>query len=351
MSSHSSKCETHHLSFSWGYRRESCCDKNWYPIRARWISAKSHGPWSSQTFSEYDTKRAWQGYIAHCIFVDGFACTWENPNSMALDAQGYAAEGGWMQVQKDLVWSLFGSLEKQKVLVFDEMIKCSGYGDKNIAKDISAGFDLMGTLPSSNVFEAKSTFGTLLPEHVRMVSDSTRKAIFNSSRRISNRDVASEICRITEEEVKKGWLKGPLKFGEIPQGASLTRRFGVKQTSSSSSGQQVVKVRPIDDFSESLSNSAVTCNEIVAGIIKRLELLGQTACELKARAIDLRKAYKQLPLSSSALIEWCIDLCFECWWERSGRVLLWGAALWCEDGCARFLQSIQCIVVPWGVAV
>ena len=50
-------------------------------------------------------------------------------------------------------------LRNKKVLVVDEMIKCSGYGDKNIAKDISAGFDLMGTLPSSNAFEAKSTFG------------------------------------------------------------------------------------------------------------------------------------------------------------------------------------------------
>ena len=179
-------------------------------------------------------------------------------------------------------------LKNKKILVFEEMIKAFGYGDKNIAKDISHGFDLMGTLPSSNIFESKSTFGTLLPEHVRMVSNSTRKAISNSSRHVNDKDVASEICRITEEEVKRRWLKGPLKFRELPPGSWLTKTFGVKQTSSSSSGQQVVKVRPIGDFSKSLINSAVTCNErisihsanvIAAGTIKRLKMKKSEACE------------------------------------------------------------------------
>ena len=201
-------------------------------------------------------------------------------------------------------------LKRKKLLVFEEMIKSCGYADVGIAKDVSFGFDLMGTLPSSHVFEEKTTFGTLLPEHVKMVSGSTRKAIFNSSRRVNDKEVATEICRITDEEVSKGWLKGPLKFEDLPDSASLTRRFGVKQTSSSSDGQQVVKVRPIDDFSESLINCAVTCHEkisihsadvIVAGILKRLELSEASTLDLKARAIDLRKAYKQLPLSAAAL--------------------------------------------------
>ena len=201
-------------------------------------------------------------------------------------------------------------LKTKKLLVFDEMIKSSGYADLGIAKDISHGFDLMGDLPPSQVFEKKTTFGTLLPEHVRMVSGSTRKAIFNSSRRVNDNEVAKEICRITEEEVDKGWLRGPIKFQDLPIGSSLTRRFGVKQTSSSSDGQQVLKVRPIDDFSESLINCAATCNEkisihsadvIIAGILKRLVLSKCGTLDLKARAIDLRKAYKQLPLSKDAL--------------------------------------------------
>ena len=203
-------------------------------------------------------------------------------------------------------------LKTKKLRVFDEMVRSSGYADLGIVKDISRGFDLMGGLPPSNVFEKKTTFGTLLPEHVRMVSSATRKAIFNSSRRVNDEEVAKEICRITEEEVNKGWLVGPLKFGDLAEGSSLTRRFGVKQTSSSSDGQQVVKVRPIDDFSESLINCAVSCNEkisihsadvIVAGVLKRLELSSLGAIDLKARAIDLRKAYKQLPLSEEALAD------------------------------------------------
>ena len=234
-------------------------------------------------------------------------------------------------------------LRTKKLLVFEEMIKSCGYADVGIARDVSFGFDLMGALPSSHVFEEKTTFGTLLPEHVKMVSGSTRKAIFNSSRRVNDKEVANEICRITEEEVSKGWLKGPLKFEDL---ASLTRRFGVKQTSSSSDGQQVVKVRPIDDFSESLINCAVTCSEkisihsadvIVAGILKRLELSKAATLDLKARAIDLRKAYKQLPLSAAALDDAYICVAGEC------------SSFRCQGSCSRILSGVECIVVSWHI--
>ena len=155
-------------------------------------------------------------------------------------------------------------LAKKRLVIFGEMIKESGYGDLNLAADIGRGFDLMGNLPKSNVFEKRSTYAILLPEHVRGVSGSTRKAIIHSSRQATDLEMAGEVCKITLDEVSKGWLVGPLKPDALPEGASVTRRFGVKQVSSNQKGERIVKVRPIDDFRESLINSAVSSEEKIS---------------------------------------------------------------------------------------
>ena len=105
---------------------------------------------------------------------------------------------------------------------------------------------------------------------------------------------------------------GPLDLKALPDDASLTRRFGILQTSSSSDGSQTKKVRPIDDFTESLINMTNGCNEkisihgvdtIASRVVQRLKLCGAKGKvpNLVAKAVDLRKAYKQLAVSSDAL--------------------------------------------------
>ena len=60
--------------------------------------------------------------------------------------------------------------------------------------------------------------------------------------------IDAEVLRKTREKLFQGWLKGPILASDLPEGAVLNRRFGIKQTS----GEQV-KVRLIDDFSQSWS--------------------------------------------------------------------------------------------------
>ena len=203
-------------------------------------------------------------------------------------------------------------LAKKNLTVFDEMVKSCGYNDINIAKDIENGFDLMGHLPGSGVFQKSSSFATLMPEDVRSVSGQTRAAIWNSTRACIDKEIAEAVYATTIDEVNRGWLRGPYELNDLPAGASLTRRFGIMQSSSTSDGIQSKKVRPIDDFTESLINLTNSCEEkisihgvdtIVSGIVQRL-LLCSGRCEgndLVAKAVDLRKAYKQLAISKDAL--------------------------------------------------
>ena len=103
-------------------------------------------------------------------------------------------------------------------------------------------------------------------------------------------------------------MNGPFTFEELPKHAVLTRRFGVKQSSTLSDGSKVLKFRPIDDYSESLINVTNACDEtiqpmgvdqICAALVKRMRI--QPGCDLVCKTIDLRKAYKNLPISETAL--------------------------------------------------
>ncbi len=105
----------------------------------------------------------------------------------------------------------------------------------------------------------------------------------------------------TLKEVEKGFIQGPIKKEELPAGATLRKRFPVKQKNN---------VRPIDDYKASLVNFAVTQNEgvtihtidhiasMIAFWMKRGSLRAKDG--LVAKCWDLSDAYKQVPLSDEA---------------------------------------------------
>ena len=123
------------------------------------------------------------------------------------------------------------------------------------------------------------------------------------------------------QEVEQDWVRGPIPLNDLPPQSVLIRRFGVVQSCFDSEKWSVRKVRPMDDFTASLAN-LTSCSEetiaphcvdvILAGLVFRArtaKLAGLSEC-LVAKTVDLRKAYKQLPLSESArgvayLSVWC----------------------------------------------
>ena len=199
-------------------------------------------------------------------------------------------------------------IAKKNLRLLQEMVKESGSPDVNIASDIAKGFNLMGEIPSGSIYPAKYMHATLLPDQVREMAGLGRSAIWESTKKVSDHDISSEVYKITMEERDKGWLRGPFELGELPANAVLTRRFGVKQSSTLSDGSRTMKVRPIDDYSESLVNATNSCGEaiqpmsvdaILATLVYRDQMWGSD--RLVGKTIDLRKAYKNLPISVDSL--------------------------------------------------
>ena len=188
------------------------------------------------------------------------------------------------------------------------MISEANYGDTGLVPNICKGFDLMGPLPKSKVFPVKHTYATVTQDQVRVCS-ATRQAVWHSLRKVLRILLMIFIVSLLRRSTR-GWLSAPFDIKDLGPNDSLTRRFGISQTSSSSDCVQTKKTRPIDDFTESLINLSNSTEEkidihsvdvILASILLRLRSSGGERKELNAKAIDLRKAYKQLAISEVAL--------------------------------------------------
>ena len=141
-------------------------------------------------------------------------------------------------------------LKSKKLVLFREMLRECGHADVTIASDISRGFSLMGDLPG--VFADRASFATLTKEQVKSTAKLNRMAIFNGVKAPMDEEKTQGVYDATIKELEQGWLRGPIGPKDLGPHSIVTRRFGVKQSSTESDGTRSVKIRPIDDFTESL---------------------------------------------------------------------------------------------------
>ena len=196
-------------------------------------------------------------------------------------------------------------LKPKRLLLMGEMLAASGYKDTGLHEEIAKGFSISGPIPSRAVFKPCCEPATLSVEELRSGAKVVRRGIIQATENSVDHPLSEEIHSITMDEVKRGWLQGPIQTGDLPPAASVTRRFGITQSN---------KTRPIDDFSESLINQTTARSEsitpqgldfICAGLIFRMRdraALGR-ASKPVIKTTDLRKAYKQLGLSNDGRLD------------------------------------------------
>lgn len=205
----------------------------------------------------------------------------------------------------------------KKFLLFKELVDLVGHEDKDLFRDLVSGMRITGNAEPTGAFVVDFKPAQLEEKDLWQVAKFSQAEVV---RRIPTHmnpkpvilkgeqvDIAEEVWKTTMKEVEKGWLEGPLTAEQVASRVgplwTPSRRFGIVQGN---------KVRNIDDLSEFSVNQAYGTpekldlggvDEVVAMAAAWARVASKAGCregvELRGRCLDLKSAYKQIPLHSA----------------------------------------------------
>ena len=192
-------------------------------------------------------------------------------------------------------------LEGKRLLVLKEILEDEGYPDVGLVQEIEDGFDLVGISGESEALPPDFQPASISQEELLASSERSNKAVIHSTKGSGSDLIDSELWAKTMEEVGKGWLTGP--HTSFQTQGRVSRRFA---------GVQSQKVRPVDNYSESQVNDAVTiANRCTVDGVDTIAACGAVYLQgllkrspfdrLLGRSFDLKSAYRQLAVSDSSL--------------------------------------------------
>eukprot|EP00435_Cladocopium_sp_Y103_P048195 s286_g14.t1 len=192
-------------------------------------------------------------------------------------------------------------LRGKRFLVLKEMVEEMKYPDPGIVDSMIMGFDLVGQAGGGDLLPPDFQPATLTVHDLEDQAIQSNKAILHSTKSSGSPLVDAELWEKTLEEEKKGWLS---RLTAMPEDKGrVSRRFAVVQSE---------KVRPIDNYSESQINNAVTITSqcTVDGVDTIAAMMAQLirgrrdqgkGTKIVGRSFDLKSAYRQLAVSDDSL--------------------------------------------------
>ena len=249
-------------------------------------------------------------------------------------------------------------LQSKRLAVFKELLEASHHKDETIVADIAEGFKLSGPIPASGVYRAKRTSATLTTAALRKAAHVLRRGILHSTKSSGDAELDQATIEATRDELRRGWLFGPVEEKDLPEGAVVTRRFGIRQGG---------KCRPIDNYLESGVNATTSASDTItvhsadvlaAALSYRIHKLRtlRRSSRLVARAWDLSKAYKNLALHPDSVS----DAFLAVWNPDTKRTEVYGQLVlpfgarssvhsFCRTSLGIWIIGVSVFMLHWGV--
>ncbi|CAE7739579.1 unnamed protein product [Symbiodinium sp. CCMP2592] len=230
------------------------------------------------------------------------------------------------ELHKSLAPSVAEVVKGKRLLLLDRIAKSLQWPDTRLHQDMTSGFKIVGEEYPSGIFPLEPRPATLTPEELLAQSRSTKPLIWEQINDAPLDANSRELFEITEAEYReKGWLEQPRTWEELELlfGDWLpAKRFGVRQRD---------KLRPIDDLAANGANSAfaacdkltlrafdelvwcatyimrvlvqkgavhlvLSCGRVISGPLHDFWKIKTDRARPLLKTIDLKAAYKQLPL-------------------------------------------------------
>ena len=310
-----------------------CADrgsKGWLCVLGVYRSPLAFATLSKQLLHPYDTLVQLPDCLLKVIFKQLTLSPHELAAARLRKLQTWRSWAGELQEQeKSLKASMHPDvadiLKPKRICLMKKIAQEMSWPDMCIFDEMTSGFRLVGDGSKSGLFRPGAKLASLSEDDLLDASESLRPQLLQKVMRERPDADSEELRNMTEKEAsEKKWLQGPFSHDEISSrfGRWLpVRRFGVRQND---------KLRAIDDFRENQLNRAYSSVEKVVlhamdhllwslqTLLRYLIERGEVSLELSTgevlrgqvhpswslrkdslvvTALDLRSAYKQLPLS------------------------------------------------------
>ena len=211
-----------------------------------------------------------------------------------------------MQLDKDekkAAGDRSAATKKKRLLLTREILKEMDYEDMAALDILQQGSPLAGEVPHSEVF--RSSFKPCLSTLRQLQAEAPKRnaLVLSMVQSAGDQELDKAVLEETQLEVARGWADGPWSFEQMEEGATLSRRFPIRQGA---------KIRLIDDYSASGVNDSCAVHTKVdlhavdtfVGVVKSyLDGMGvrKKKSSLLAKTYDLKSAYRQIPIQQSHL--------------------------------------------------
>ncbi len=188
--------------------------------------------------------------------------------------------------------------KQKRLLLTSEILAELQYEDMGALELLHQGATLAGEVEKSPAFQSAYKPCMTTVAQLEKGSSKRNEMILSMTRSSGDSGVDAQLMIETEEELAKGWAIGPFSLKDLEEGAVVSRRFPLIQSS---------KTRMIDDFSISgVNDSTVSHNKIelhtidcfcamVRAYFERRGMHG-LAGNLLSKTYDLKSAYRQVPI-------------------------------------------------------
>ena len=206
--------------------------------------------------------------------------------------------------EKSAAESRHTTTRKKRLALTREMLVEMDYEDIDALNLLQDGSTLVGEVPHSDVF--RSSFKPCLSTVKQLEHEAPKRnrLVMSMVKSAGEPDLDQAVLEETLQEVARGWADGPWELSQLESGATISRRFPIRQGGA--------KIRLIDDYSASGVNDSSSVHTKVdlhavdtfIGVVKSyfegMSGVGKHT-GLAAKTYDLKSAYRQVPILQSHL--------------------------------------------------
>ena len=120
------------------------------------------------------------------------------------------------------------AVKNKRILLFKEMLVDCGYPDLDVVSELQDGADLIGVVPETGMLPKCFKPALLSREGLEKRAELVRPRIAATASSSGDAEVDKQVWALPMDEVKQGWLRGPLRASDVPSGSPVSRRFGLR---------------------------------------------------------------------------------------------------------------------------